>query len=1336
MSERTENPRNARRKSGGVDKRPLYPLLDGVTLTDARSFRRRLKRASSATAVTAIGEDIELARLKVDERRDSLPTITYPESLPVSGRRDDIREAIENHQVTVIAGETGSGKTTQIPKILLDMGRGVRGRIGHTQPRRLAARSVAERIADELGEKIGEHVGYAIRFDDRVGKNTCVKLMTDGILLAEIQRDRLLLDYDTIIIDEAHERSLNIDFLLGYLRQLLPKRPDLKVVITSATIDPERFAQHFADADGTPAPIIEVSGRTFPVEIRYRPLVRESVTKKGETRTSDIDPIDGVIDACQELLREGDGDILCFFSGERDIREATEAIEGQKWKGVDVVPLFGRLSNAEQHRVFSPHSRRRIVLATNIAETSLTVPGIRYVVDLGDARISRYSTRTKVQRLPIEPISQASANQRSGRCGRVAEGIAIRLYAEEDFLSRPEFTDPEILRTNLASVILRMAALRLGGIAAFPFVEPPDARSIRDGVNLLDELGALEDGTRANDDNLKLTQIGHELSRLPVDPQFARMLVEARSNGALTEVTVIVASLSLQDVRERPLEKQAQADQLHARFKDTTSDFLSILKLWDFLREKRRELTGNQFRKMCQREFLHYMRIREWQDLVRQLNQNSADLGWNSPTSNTPSDDSVHMSILSGSLSRIGLREGDGKEFSGTRNTTFIIQNGSALAKKPPRWVMAAEIVETSRMFARNCARIEPTWVEKAAGHLLKHQYSEPHWSSKRGAAMAYQKSTLYGLAVIHDRLVPYHRIDPDAARDLFIRHGLIEGDWNTHHTFLARNRQLLDEAAEVEEKARRRGIVVDDETLHTFYDSRIPRDVTTGTLFDRWWKQESRENPDLLDFDPSTLLDPSAGEVNDIAFPDMWRQGSLEFALTYRFEPGAADDGVTMRIPVPLLEGVTRENCDWLVPGMRAELAEALIRTLPRVLRKTVVPAPDFAANAMQRITPYERPLTDALADALRSLGGTGISSGDFDDTKLPDHLRFNFAAVDRHGKIIDSDRNLDQLKKRQSGRVQAAVDKAARRTGGKTKKSSGGSQSSLTTAETTAKVVQKWTENNLGEIPETVTNTVDGQKVTAYPALAPVRGGVTVKVIPTKAQADASMLTATLTLLLRECPVNPKQMLKGLPLQQRVGVDSWPHGGAEGLVEDCRVAVVRDALIAAGGPVRTPAEYRELQTNIAPQVAGGVRQLVVGIAGFMPEFHKVKDQLATWSGEAIDDMNQQLEFMVPKGAVAKHGWSHLRHMPRYLQAMTIRLTDMERDPDRDADLEMEIAEVREALDNRLKALPEGRRRSNAVRDIGWRIEELRVSQFAQRLGTSGTVSKQRIIKEIGKLR
>ena len=1293
-------------KNESPSRDELFAALENVTLAEARSFRRRLKKARAPKALQEIGAEIHAAAERVALTDAAVPTISYPDALPVTARKDDIAEAIRDNQVVIIAGETGSGKTTQIPKICLELGRGRRGFIGHTQPRRIAARTVAERIAAELDQKIGESVGYAIRFDDRVSETTAVKLMTDGILLAEMQRDRFLNKYDTIIIDEAHERSLNIDFLLGYLKRLLPKRPDLKVIITSATIDPESFAAHFADADGNPAPIIEVSGRTYPVEIRYRPLEFEAGGK-----VVDQDPLDGLTEAIEELMREGDGDILCFFPGERDIRDAMEAIEGKKWKNVEVTPLFGRLSNQEQHRVFSEHRGRRIVLATNIAETSLTVPGIRYVVDTGTARISRYSTRTKVQRLPIEPISQASANQRSGRCGRVADGIAIRLYSEQDFESRPEFTDPEILRTNLASVILQMVSLKLGDIEQFPFIQPPEHKAIRDGLTLLHELGALHD----KQDKPSLTTIGRDLARIPLDPRMARMLIEANTNGCLDDVMVIVAAMTIQDVRERPLDFQAQADQAHARFKDKTSDFLSMLKLWDYIKQTRNEQSGNRFRKRMKQEFLHYIRIREWFDLVRQLKDVAKQLGWTYQEGTERRSDDIHMSLLSGLLSNIGARDGNSKEFQGARNTRFLVFPGSALAKKPPEFLMAAELVETSRLWARDVAAIDPAWVEKLGADLLKHNYSEPTWSRKRAAAIAHQKSTLYGVPIVADRTVPYHHVDPAAARDMFIRNALIAGDWNTHHAFFKANAQALDDAAAYEEKARRRGLIVDEDTLFDFYDQRIPAKVTTGRHFDSWWKKERRRTPDLLDFDPAKLIDDSH-EVTEESFPDHWRKGSIDYELTYKFEPGDPLDGVTVMVPIPMLAGLDTEGFDWLVPGLRLELVTELIRSLPKALRRTVVPAPEFAERAIDRLIPYEGTITQQLADVLRELGGQGINATDFQASKLPAHLRMNYGAIDKRGKIVDSDRDLAALVQRQAGHIKSSVSRVSR------------------TSESTA--VSEWTDDTLGKIDDTVKTTVDGHEVTAYPALVATKNGVELKVHPTKAAADAAMVTTTLTLLMREISVNASQMVKGLPLQQRVAVDSYPHGGADGLVNDARVAAIRDLMLEAGGPVRTPAAFQKLKDTVKPQVPGRVRQAVVAIAPGLAEYSNLRAELAHWDGPAIDDMRAQLDFLLPRNAITVHGMSHLRHLPRYIQAMRIRLEDMNLDPDRDADRQAEVDNAKAYLSNRLRNLPAGREKTREVKDVRWMIEELRVSLFAQRLGTAHAVSLRRIQKAVDKLR
>src|SRR5215469_15443679 len=928
-------------------------------LHDQHRLARRIDRANGLRdqaardkAVTELTSDINRAAQRVARRREAVPVISYPAELPVSQAKDDIARAIRDHQVVIVAGETGSGKTTQLPKICLELGRGVTGQIGHTQPRRIAARTVAERIAEETGTQLGTAVGYKVRFTDKSGDNTLVKVMTDGILLNEIASDRDLYRYDTLIIDEAHERSLNIDFILGYLKQLLQRRPELKVIITSATIDPERFAAHFA-TDDQPAPIIEVSGRTYPVEVRYRPL-----SDPEQRDTEDRDQIQAISDAIDELSASGPGDILVFFSGEREIRDTADALKGRK--NLDVLPLYGRLSAAEQHRVFElPASRtmshRRVVLATNVAETSLTVPGIRYVIDPGTARISRYSLRTKVQRLPIEPISQASANQRKGRCGRVADGICIRLYSEDDFTSRPEFTDPEIQRTNLASVILQMAAARLGDIRAFPFVDPPDPRSITDGTRLLEELNAMTGG--------RLTDVGRKMARLPVDPRIARMIIEAGAQGCAREILIIASALSIQDPRERPADNQQAADTAHRRFAQPESDFLTFLALWDYLADRQRELSGNAFRRMCRAEFLNYLRVREWQDLHAQLQSLAADLGVQVQSSSSERA-RVHTALLSGLLSHVGMkvvlspaRPGAtaprGRrpltEYLGARGTRFAIFPGSALARKPPDWVVAAELVETSRLWGRLVASIDPEWVESVAGHLVKREYSEPRWSKKRGAVIATEKVTLYGIPIVADRTVNFARIDPVTARELFISGALVEGDWETRHHFFRDNASLLEQAAELEQRARRRGLVAGEDALFEFYDARVPADVVSARHFDTWWKKARHETPDLLTLRLDDLLSEEAAELDPGAYPEVWTSASpgaepgaerdagdgqrAALAVSYAFEPGSEADGVTIDIPLNTLNQARPEEFSWQVPGLRQELVTELIRSLPKTL-------------------------------------------------------------------------------------------------------------------------------------------------------------------------------------------------------------------------------------------------------------------------------------------------------------------------------------------------------------------------------------------------------------------
>ncbi|MGH3306939.1 MAG: ATP-dependent RNA helicase HrpA, partial [Nocardioides sp.] len=945
------------------------------------------------------------------ERISAVVQISYPPQLPVSTRRDDIAAAIRDHQVVIVAGETGSGKTTQLPKICLELGRGKDRLIGHTQPRRIAARSVAERIAEELETGLGELVGYQVRFTDSTSRATRLKVMTDGILLAELQRDRQLRRYDTIIIDEAHERSLNIDFLLGYLKRLLPRRPDLKLIITSATIDPERFAAHFADRHGTPAPIIEVSGRTYPVEVRYRPLI-EHPEEDEEGEAVVRDQTEAIVDAVRELSGEGAGDILVFLPGEREIRDTADVLDGLGLRNpLEVVPLYSRLSAAEQHKVFQPHGGRRVVLATNVAETSLTVPGIRYVVDTGVARISRYSARTKVQRLPIEPISQASASQRSGRCGRVEAGIAIRLYSEEDFESRPEFTDPEILRTNLASVVLQMTSLGLGDIARFPFVEPPDRRNVTAGVQLLEELGALAGG---GTDKHRLTRLGKRLARLPVDPRLGRMVLEAERLGCVRDVLVIAAALSLQDPRERPAELQAQADQAHARFRDQTSDFLTWLNLWRYLREQQRELSSSAFRRMCKREFLNYLRVREWQSFESQLRQVCREMRVQvGHPSDQPDADGIHQALLSGLLSHIGLLEERDKgkrgprEYLGARGARFAIFPGSGLHRKNPQLLMAAELVETGRLWARQNAAIKPEWAERLGGHLVKRTYSEPHWSKKRAAVMARERVTLYGVPLVADRLVSFGRVDPAVSRELFIRHALVQGEWDTRHRFLATNRELLEEAEELEHRARRRGIVVDEHTLFDFYDARVGADVVSGAHFDSWWKRERRERPDLLTFDREMLTHDTAEEIREDDYPRTWQSSlvgsdgaeGLTFPIGYHFEPGAEDDGITIDVPVATLNRVSSEDFSWNVPGLREELVTSLIRSLPKQLRVNFVPAPNRAREFLAAVPAGDEPLLDALERHLRATTGVVVPRDAWDWSRVPAHLQPTYRIVDDSG-------------------------------------------------------------------------------------------------------------------------------------------------------------------------------------------------------------------------------------------------------------------------------------------------------------------------------------------------
>jgi len=1309
----------------------LRRTLPELMLHDQHRLSRRIDRAAGLRdqaardkAVTELAKDIERAAQRVAKRRGAVPAISYPEELPVSQAKDDIAAAIRDNQVVIVAGETGSGKTTQLPKICLELGRGVTGQIGHTQPRRIAARTVAERIAEETGTQLGTAVGYKVRFTDKSGDNTLVKVMTDGILLNEISGDRDLSRYDTLIIDEAHERSLNIDFILGYLKQLLPRRPDLKVIITSATIDPERFAAHFG-IDDQPAPIIEVSGRTYPVEVRYRPIADPE-----QRDTEDRDQIQAISDAIDELSINGPGDILVFFSGEREIRDTADALKGRG--NLDVLPLYGRLSAAEQHRVFElPASRtmshRRVVLATNVAETSLTVPGIRYVIDPGTARISRYSLRTKVQRLPIEPISQASANQRKGRCGRVADGICIRLYSEEDFESRPEYTDPEIQRTNLASVILQMAAARLGDVRKFPFVDPPDPRSITDGVHLLEELNAMERD--------RLTDTGRKMARLPVDPRIARMIIEADRQGCAREVLVIAAALSIQDPRERPADNQQAADTAHRRFAQPESDFLTFVALWDYLAERQRELSGSAFRRACRAEFLNYLRVREWQDLHAQLQSLSADLGLSIDSSSSERA-RVHTALLSGLLSHVGMkvvlsasRQGTPPErgrrplpeYLGARGARFAIFPGSALARKPPDWVVAAELVETSRLWGRIVASIEPDWVEPVAAHLVKRSYSEPRWSKSRGAVIATEKVTLYGIPIITDRIVNFARIDAPTSRELFIRHALVEGDWETRHHFFRDNARLLAEAAELEQRARRRGLVAGEDALFEFYDARVPADVTSARHFDAWWKRQRHKTPDLLTLTLDDLLSAEAAELDSAAYPEVWTSaspgaaaaGQRALSLSYAFEPGAEADGVTIDIPIAALNQARPEEFSWQVPGLRHELVTELIRSLPKALRRELVPAPDVAREILASLgggTPAGD-IREVLSRELLRLRGVRVPVNAFDVDKLPAHLRLTFRVVDGD-RVLATGKDLAALQRQLRPKLRATL---SARAGALTR-------TGLTT----------W---DIGTLPQVFT---DGE-VKAYPALVDNGDTVDVRLFETPGAARAAMRAGTRRLILLGARSPVKDIAARLTTAQKLALSNNPHGGVAALFADA-VNCAADGLIADnGGPAWDAAGFEKLAATVRPQLHAATYEVITWAEEILRAAHTAQLRLGELRSPvlqpAADDMRAQLAALVYPGFLAATGTRRLPALARYLRALQYRMDKLPDNPGRDAQQMAVAHRVEDAYRDALAALPPAQRTADAAREIAWMIQELRVSLFAQTIGTQGPISERRIMTAIDHL-
>ncbi|MFO4641564.1 ATP-dependent RNA helicase HrpA [Vibrio cholerae] len=1285
----------------------LKKALGECLIKDRFRFSKRIDGASKIKNESArnavfdeIALDIAQSMMVVEQRKQQMPKIEYPALLPVSQKRDDIAQAIAHHQVVIVAGETGSGKTTQLPKICAELGRGKYGLIGHTQPRRLAARSVANRIAEEMETELGGFVGYKVRFTDQISDQTQIKLMTDGILLAEIQNDRFLNQYDTIIIDEAHERSLNIDFILGYLKQLLPRRPDLKVIITSATIDPVRFSKHFSNA-----PIIEVSGRTYPVEVRYRPLAGDDDSE------SDRDQLEGIFQAVDELCDEGLGDILIFMNGEREIRDTADALAKRNLRDTEIVPLYARLSAGEQNKIFQPHAGRRIVLATNVAETSLTVPGIKYVIDPGTARISRYSYRTKVQRLPIEPVSQASANQRKGRCGRTEEGICIRLYSEEDFLSRPEFTDPEILRTNLASVILQMTALGLGDIEAFPFVEAPDKRNIQDGVRLLEELGAIND--QIKDPKKRLTESGKQLARLPIDPRLARMVLEASKIGCLKEVMIIVSALSIQDPRERPSDKQQASDEKHRRFNHEDSDFLTLVNLWHYIGEQQKALTSNQFRRQCKLDYLNYLRVREWQDVYTQLHQSTREMGFK--LNDEPgSYHAVHSAILVGLLSHIGMKDQEKNEYHGARNARFNIFPASGLFKKQPKWVMSAELVETSKLWARVVAKIEPDWIEPLAQHLIKRSYSEPHWSKKNAAVMAYEKVMLYGIPIVPKRLVNYGNIDPVLSREIFIRSALVEGDWETKHAFFKQNRALLAEVEELEHKSRRRDILVDDEELFQFYDQRVGTEVVSGRHFDAWWKTASRKTPDLLSFEKEMLFKGDASHITDLDYPNFWHQGNLKLKLSYQFEPGENSDGVTVHIPLPILNQVEPHGFDWQIPGLRHELVVSLIKSLPKTLRKNFVPAPNYADAFLARVTPFEMPLLDAMEKELRRMTGVTVLREDWKLDQLPAHLKITYRAVDHRNRKLNESCDLHELKESLKEKVQETLSQVA-------------------DDDIEQRDLHTW---SFGELPKVYQQKRGGFEVRAYPALVDKKDSVEIKLFETEQEQLSAMRDGQRRLILLNVPSPIKYLHANLPNKSKLGLYFNPYGKVLDLIDDCIACGVDKLIEERGGMVWEPQAFEALKEHVRAELGDTVVEIAKQVETILTTAYNInkrlKGKVDFTMAFALSDVKAQIEGLIFSGFATECGWKRLPDILRYMRAIERRMEKLPVDPNKDRLHMLKIESVANKYKELLNKIPKGMAIPDNVREIRWMLEELRVSYFAQQLGTPYPVSDKRIINAI----
>ncbi|WP_122613543.1 ATP-dependent RNA helicase HrpA [Pseudomonas viridiflava] len=1294
-------------ESPSIDQ--LLKNLDQAMIGDRHRLRRQLhelrKKPDEAKLAQWVAR-VQASCAQVTSRRESVPTVRYDDNLPIAAKRDEIKDALLKHQVLIIAGETGSGKTTQLPKICLEIGRGQHGLIGHTQPRRIAARSVASRVADELATPLGALVGYQVRFEDQSDSNTLIKLMTDGILLAETQHDRFLERYDTIIVDEAHERSLNIDFLLGYLKTLLPRRPDLKVIITSATIDLQRFSEHFNDA-----PIIEVSGRTFPVDTWYRPLTSEQ-DEEGNSVEDDLTVDQAILATLEELAdferseRKSPGDVLVFLPGEREIRDAAEMLRKAQLRHTEILPLYARLSPAEQQRIFQSHSGRRVVLATNVAETSLTVPGIRYVIDTGTARISRYSYRAKVQRLPIEAVSQASANQRKGRCGRVEPGLCVRLYSEEDFNARPEFTDPEILRTNLAAVILQMLHLRLGEITDFPFIEPPDGKAISDGFNLLQELSAV------NREN-QLTPLGRQLARLPVDPRMGRMLLEAAKQGSLQEVLIVASAMSVQDVRERPPERQQAADQAHAQWKDADSDFAGLVNLWRGFEEQRQALTASPLRNWCRRNFLNYLRLREWRDSHRQLSLICRDLQLT--VNKEPADyPKFHKAILSGLLSQIGQKADEG-DYLGARQRRFWIHPSSGLGKKRPQWLMTAELVETTKLYARMVAKIDADWIEPLAGHLIKKNHFEPHWEKKRGQVVAFEQITLFGLIVVGRRPVHFGPVDPVVSRELFIREGLVRGDIQSRAKCLSANTRLLEQLDELEAKARRRDILADEDTLYAFYEARIPAEIHQTATFDSWYKTESQKNPQLLIMREEDVLAREASEVTAAQYPDTLRLGELSLSLTYHFEPNHPRDGVTLRVPAPLLLSLPAERLEWLVPGLLETKCIALVRSLPKAVRKNFVPVPDFIKAALQRITFGEGSLTEALGRELLRMTGARVTDEAWAEAtqQLESHLKMNLEIVDGDGKFLGEGRDLDALTARFAEASQAAL-----------------------AIPQTAKSQQPVEAKVFAPVAQKTQQNIAGLSMTVYPALVEEGGTVKEGRFSTQAEAEYQHRRALQRLLLQQLAEPAKFLRSKLPGQTELALLYRELGRIDALIEDILLASLDSCVLDGeaelprdGAGLLSLAERKRADwTEHAERLAKLTLEILKLWHGLQKRF-KGKIDLA--QAVALNDIKAQLGKLVYPGFVRETPAQWLKEMPRYLKAIEMRLEKLPGQVQKDRVWSIELAGLWAQYQARADKHRQEGKRDPELAVYRWWMEEYRVSLFAQQLGTKMPVSDKRLSKQ-----